>query len=83
MTRWIENIGRLAVAVVGLAAVLATVPEASMAQSAASSQAVTMVDVENTRNMRFCEVLMINEGNANIYNTTGMSDCPEDEPWAF
>jgi hypothetical protein len=78
MTRSIENFGRLAVAFVGLAAVLATVPEASMAQSAASSQTVTMVDVENTRNMRFCEVLMINEGNANIYNTTGMSDCPED-----
>jgi hypothetical protein len=50
----------------------------SQAQESATAEKVTMVDVQDTRDMRFCEVLMIDDGKVNIYNTTGMSDCPED-----
>jgi hypothetical protein len=78
MTRWIENPGKLAAAFLGLATALATAPGGSTAQDAASSEKVSMVDVENTRNMRFCEVLIINEGYVEIYNTSGLNACPED-----
>lgn len=65
-------------AVLTFSCLVTSAPGMSLAQDAASAENVTMVDVQNTRDMRFCEVLMINDGNVNIYNTTGVSDCPED-----
>jgi hypothetical protein len=32
--------------------------------------------IDNTRNMRFCEILVVKESGVEIYNTTGVSDCP-------
>jgi len=32
--------------------------------------------IDNTRNMRFCEILVVKENDIAIYNTTGVSDCP-------
>ena len=78
MSRSIEDCGRFAAAFLGLATALATAPGASMAQDSASPEKVSMVDVQNTRNMRFCEVLVINEGYVEIYNTSGLNACPED-----
>ena len=78
MDRSIEDYGKLATAAASLAAALAIAPGAPLAQDAASSQSVTMVEVDNTRNMRFCEVLVINEGYVDIYNTSGLNACPDD-----
>jgi len=36
--------------------------------------------IDNTRNMRFCEILIVRLRGVDIYNTTGVSDCP-DELW--
>jgi len=32
--------------------------------------------VDNTRNMRFCEILVVKFNGIEVYNTTGVSDCP-------
>jgi hypothetical protein len=32
--------------------------------------------VDNTRNMRFCEVLIVKFKGIDVYNTTGVGDCP-------
>jgi len=32
--------------------------------------------VDNTRNMRFCEILIVKFRGIEVYNTTGVSDCP-------
>jgi hypothetical protein len=32
--------------------------------------------IDNTRNMRFCEVLVVKLSGVDVYNTTGVSDCP-------
>jgi hypothetical protein len=34
--------------------------------------------IENTRNMRFCEILIVTFRGVEVYNTTGVSDCPAD-----
>lgn len=78
MDRLIGDCGKLATAAAGLAAALAIAPGALLAQDAASSQTVTMVEVDNTRNMRFCEIVVINDGFVDIYNTSGLNACPED-----
>lgn len=78
MARSIERPVKFAAAFLGLATAPATAPGASMAQDAATSEKVSMVDVENTRNMRFCEVLVIDAGYVDIYNTSGLNACPED-----
>lgn len=75
----IREYGRRATAATGLAAALAMAPGAPLAQDAASSHTVTMVDVDNTRNMRFCEIVVINDGFVDIYNTSGLNACPEDD----
>ncbi|MES0885303.1 hypothetical protein [Roseibium sp. SCP14] len=36
------------------------------------------VELEKTRDMRFCEVLLIKDGMVDIYNSSGLGDCPED-----
>jgi|SRR5215467_946223 len=32
--------------------------------------------IDNTRNMRFCEILVVKLRGIEVYNTTGVSDCP-------
>src|SRR5262249_43482293 len=32
--------------------------------------------VDNTRNMRFCEILVVRLRGIDVYNTTGVSECP-------
>jgi len=32
--------------------------------------------INNTRDMRFCEILVVKKSGIEIYNTTGVSDCP-------
>jgi len=32
--------------------------------------------IDNTRNMRFCEILIMKVRGIEVYNTTGVSDCP-------
>src|SRR5260370_32409427 len=32
--------------------------------------------IDNTRDMRFCEILVVKPSGVEIYNTTGMDDCP-------
>jgi hypothetical protein len=32
--------------------------------------------IDNTRNMRFCEILVVKYRGIEVYNTTGVSDCP-------
>lgn len=46
-----------------------------------AQQETTLVDLEDTRNMRFCEVLVIDQGFVDIYNTSGLNECP-DEAWS-
>jgi hypothetical protein len=33
--------------------------------------------IDAARNMRFCEILVVKIGGVEVYNTTGVSDCPE------
>ena len=47
--------------------------------SAMAEQAVESVEVKNTRDMRFCEILVIDEGMVDIYNTTGLNACPAED----
>jgi hypothetical protein len=35
-----------------------------------------MVTVENVRNKRYGEIFVINQGGIEVYNTTGLNDCP-------
>jgi hypothetical protein len=42
---------------------------------AARPEAITVPD---TRNMRFCEILVAKVTGIEVYNTTGVSDCPPD-----
>ena len=32
--------------------------------------------IDNTRDMRFCEILVVKPRGIEVYNTTGVSDCP-------
>ena len=41
---------------------------------------VSAVTVSNTRDMRFGEILVVKPDVAEVYNTTGLNDCPL-EPW--
>jgi hypothetical protein len=40
--------------------------------------AVFPVEVDNARDMRFCEFVVIDGEFADIYNTTGLNECPDD-----
>ena len=37
---------------------------------------MTVETIDNTRDMRFCEILIVRLGGVDVYNTTGVSDCP-------
>jgi hypothetical protein len=50
----------------------------SLAQ--AQQEALKSETVDNTRNMRFCEILVVKPRGIEVYNTTGVSDCPA-ERW--
>jgi len=77
MTRWGWA---LAITSVGLAAAFTTLTTnyAQEQTGAAKSAPVTFSD---TRNMRFCEILIAKQSGIEIYNTTGASDCPP-ELWS-
>jgi hypothetical protein len=45
----------------------------SLAQAQESLKSET---INNTRNMRFCEILVVKLKGIEVYNTTGVSDCP-------
>jgi hypothetical protein len=48
----------------------------SFANTSAQDKALKSVTVENCRDMRFGEILVIGEQKTAIYNTTGLNDCP-------
>jgi hypothetical protein len=45
--------------------------------AAAQDADVKSVTVSDSRDMRFCEILMVKATGVDVYNTTGVSDCPE------
>ena len=55
---------------VALAALLVTMTTAVMASS------IKTFTVAETRDMRFCEILIVKESGVEVYNTTGLNDCP-------
>jgi hypothetical protein len=58
-------------ALIALAAVAAgSIPTAEAQQEAVKSYTFT-----GTRDMRYCEILVVAEGGIQVYNTTGVSDC--------
>ncbi len=68
-----------AAAVITLTAVAAGgILPATAQQPAAHTLAPTTV--MNTRNMRYCEILVVKETGVEVYNTTGLNDCPA-EVW--
>lgn len=46
--------------------------------AAAQETDVKSVSVADTRDMRFCEILIVMPEGVDVYNTTGVSDCPDD-----
>lgn len=75
--RWII-FGTCVVAAVAALSASTGVAQGTTIQDTSAQQTTTPVDVPNTRNMRFCEVLVINGDYVNIYNTSGLNECPED-----
>ena len=67
----------ICLALTGLTALVASGPQPAAAQDQTPQQ-TTPVELSNTRNMRFCEVLMVKDGFVDIYNTSGLDECPED-----
>lgn len=61
----------------GFAALIALVM-LGLPTAAAQDGEVKAVTVDNTRDMRFCEILVAKETGIDVYNTTGISDCPAD-----
>lgn len=43
-----------------------------------AQQQTTPVTLTDTRDMRFCELLVIDDGFVDIYNTSGLNTCPAD-----
>lgn len=64
---------RFAAALLGLTAIVVSGPQVVIAQ-----QETTPVELSDTRNYRFCEILVINDGFVDIYNTSGLNQCPDD-----
>lgn len=62
-------------AVIALVA-LGIVPCGERPEANAQEPKLKAVTVENTRDMRFGEILVIKEKTIEIYNTTGLNDCP-------
>jgi len=69
--------GRLgAVASIALGAFLVvSLPSAEAGEKTMKTQKVT---VRNTRDMRYGEILVVMEDGVQVYNTTGLNDCPAD-----
>jgi hypothetical protein len=44
----------------------------------AQERAVHSYTINNTRNMRFGEILLVKKDGIEVYNTTGLTDCPAD-----
>jgi len=61
---------------VALAALLVTMTTAVFAQTPFSLEKRVPVTVAETRDMRFCEILVVKESGIEVYNTTGLNDCP-------
>jgi hypothetical protein len=66
------SFGRVSVAVLALVAVM--VGSIPLAES--EDKTVKPYTITNARDMRFCEILIAKEGGIEVYNTTGVSDCP-------
>jgi hypothetical protein len=61
-----------AASIVAVSAVLfGSLPEAN-----AQDKALRSITVENSRNLRFGEILVIKDKGIDIYNTTGLNECP-------
>ena len=55
---------------------VAAVVVASISLVQAQEGTLASETIDNTRNMRFCEILVVKVKGIEIYNTTGVSDCP-------
>jgi hypothetical protein len=62
------------VAVTTLIAVVSVLSTPSFSQ--AQQDKLISETIDNTRNMRFCEMLVVKPAGVEIYNTTGVSECP-------
>jgi hypothetical protein len=65
---------RLCLAVFALAAVMI----GSIRHADAQERTVRSYTVTETRNLRFGEILVVTEKGIEIYNTTGLNECPDD-----
>jgi hypothetical protein len=45
----------------------------------AANENLTLITVENTRDMRYCEMLVVKPSGVEVYNSTGLNDCPADQ----
>jgi hypothetical protein len=66
---------------VGVALVLATGAAAAQAQTTQATSADAAPSAQNltfqgVRNIRYCEIFVVAGETQNVYNTTGVSDCP-------
>jgi hypothetical protein len=68
-----------AAALIALAAV-ATGGILPAAAQQPAAHTLTPSTVMDTRNMRYCEILIVKETGVEVYNTTGLNDCPA-EVW--
>jgi hypothetical protein len=60
---------------IGLGAFIAGLAAFAVAATAQEGE-VKSVAVDNARDMRFCEILIVKPEGIDVYNTTGVSDCP-------
>jgi hypothetical protein len=60
----------------GVAALIALAVVGSISPAEAQQEAVKSYTFTGTRDMRYCEILVGTEGGIQVYNTTGVSDCP-------
>lgn len=69
-----RHASKLSPALIALAAITSlTIPPA-----AAQDGTLKPYTITDTRDMRFCEILIVKKTGIDIYNTTGVSDCPPD-----
>jgi hypothetical protein len=65
--------------ITALATLLGTMAAPVVAQTdnvKADEGSMTAALIHKTRDMRFCEILVVRESGIEIYNTTGINDCP-------
>jgi len=56
--------------------VLAAVMVGNISLAQAQAEIVKPDTITDTRNMRFCEILVVKESGIEVYNTTGLNNCP-------